>query len=489
MKTSNLMASALFFALAGAVAVGCSSSDSGGAAGSGGSAATGGTGGAAGSATGGSAGSATGGSGGTAGSGTGGTAGSGTGGTAGSGTGGSAGALTCATTTEITLTNTAVLTADGTITILGSVPNPSLGDASLEDQIQLQFYADDTGTIDLAVAPNDNFSTCMQCVLGQEDIDPTAGTAAREYFQTGGSVEIDSSTPPLTSSSYKIALTDVTLMEATIDWANQTYVSTFVDGGKCLHIASATVDVGCGNGKIDGNEQCDGTELGGSTCQSIGFTGGDISCNSSCTLNTSACTGWTCQATDLGAFAGTEITKSADTCTGTSVYNAAAHGTSCTGGDTLGKELVYTLQVPANTSVEAVVAPSYNTALWVTSSCDDLTGASCIVGNDSANGSDRVTIQNNTAAAVTYYVVVDGAGAGSCGQFDLHVRTPVTLPSTWDTTNTACNAAYYAAYDGCDCGCGAWDPDCDIAGASVYGCPNDGKTYTCQKPDGTCVAQ
>ena len=31
------------------------------------------------------------------------------------------------------------------------------------------------------------------------------------------------------------------------------------------------------------------------------------------------------------------------------------------------------------------------------------------------------------------------------------------IPSEW-----TCDPNYYNARDGCDCNCGAWDPDCDI---------------------------
>ncbi|HEX6853075.1 MAG TPA: serine protease [Candidatus Polarisedimenticolaceae bacterium] len=46
----------------------------------------------------------------------------------------------------------------------------------------------------------------------------------------------------------------------------------------------------CGNGVVDAGEQCDGSDLGGETCESRGFPGGTLSCTSSCTFNTSACT-------------------------------------------------------------------------------------------------------------------------------------------------------------------------------------------------------
>jgi hypothetical protein len=47
---------------------------------------------------------------------------------------------------------------------------------------------------------------------------------------------------------------------------------------------------GCGNNEIDVGEQCDGSDLGGSTCSSLGFSSGSLSCSSVCTFNTSSCT-------------------------------------------------------------------------------------------------------------------------------------------------------------------------------------------------------
>lgn len=46
----------------------------------------------------------------------------------------------------------------------------------------------------------------------------------------------------------------------------------------------------CGNGIREGSEVCDGPDLGGETCQSLGFESGSLSCNSTCTaFNTSGC--------------------------------------------------------------------------------------------------------------------------------------------------------------------------------------------------------
>src|SRR5512136_406340 len=40
----------------------------------------------------------------------------------------------------------------------------------------------------------------------------------------------------------------------------------------------------CGNGFIDYSEDCDDRNLGGRTCQSEGFRGGDLRCDGSCML-------------------------------------------------------------------------------------------------------------------------------------------------------------------------------------------------------------
>lgn len=45
----------------------------------------------------------------------------------------------------------------------------------------------------------------------------------------------------------------------------------------------------CDGKKREGTEQCDGADLGGSTCKSLGYEEGALSCSASCTYQTSAC--------------------------------------------------------------------------------------------------------------------------------------------------------------------------------------------------------
>lgn len=46
----------------------------------------------------------------------------------------------------------------------------------------------------------------------------------------------------------------------------------------------------CGDGLVHGNESCDGNATNGSTCASLGYGGGTLSCKTNCSYNTSACT-------------------------------------------------------------------------------------------------------------------------------------------------------------------------------------------------------
>ncbi len=50
----------------------------------------------------------------------------------------------------------------------------------------------------------------------------------------------------------------------------------------------------CGNGMIDAGELCDGANLGGQTCSSLGFTGGTLACSTNCTYNTNNCSAGAC---------------------------------------------------------------------------------------------------------------------------------------------------------------------------------------------------
>ncbi len=54
-------------------------------------------------------------------------------------------------------------------------------------------------------------------------------------------------------------------------------------------ILFAPADAACGNGVRETSEACDGGDLGGFTCASLGFGSGSLACTADCHLDTSGC--------------------------------------------------------------------------------------------------------------------------------------------------------------------------------------------------------
>lgn len=81
----------------------------------------------------------------------------------------------------------------------------------------------------------------------------------------------------------------------------------------------------CGDGAINvAGEICDGPDLGGMSCTSLGFTGGTLTCTTACRFETSACTNSSCAATSPGYTA-----PNGCTCADTWTYSG---NTYCNGG-------------------------------------------------------------------------------------------------------------------------------------------------------------
>jgi cysteine-rich repeat protein len=57
----------------------------------------------------------------------------------------------------------------------------------------------------------------------------------------------------------------------------------------CSFDKSGCTDDLCGNGRIDAGEDCDGANVGSASCASRGFVDGELRCTSSCTFDTAGC--------------------------------------------------------------------------------------------------------------------------------------------------------------------------------------------------------
>jgi len=67
--------------------------------------------------------------------------------------------------------------------------------------------------------------------------------------------------------------------------------SSIVAQGGAVHCTTMQIPSACGNGVIDELlfEECDGGDLGGATCESLGYDPGQLGCDTSCRYDISAC--------------------------------------------------------------------------------------------------------------------------------------------------------------------------------------------------------
>ena len=95
--------------------------------------------------------------------------------------------------------------------------------------------------------------------------------------------------------------------------------------------------------------------------------------------------------------------------------------------------------------------------------------------------SDRKLLQIQSGVAVHHpqfffsnETDVDGAPWGNYSK----TYTRSVVPSTW-----TCNPLFFGSKDGCDCNCGAWDPDCDAETAQspqkVFNCDTSNDQVRC----------
>lgn len=240
----------------------------------------------------------------------------------------------------------------------------------------------------------------------------------------------------------------------------------------CSFDKTACVEAACGNGAIDGDEQCDGANVGAADCVTEGFVDGELRCSAECRLDTSGCRSCGDGIVDLG-----------EQCDG-----AALAGESCATQGFTGGELACDASCGFDTSACTSVSCGNGTR-EATEVCDgaDLAGADC-----AALGFVRGTLACGDGC--TFDVsgcnncgngVVNGAEA--CDGDDLGGQTCSTRGFTRGTL--ACDSACGFDTSGCiiaACGNGALEPGeaCDD-GNDTNG---DGCSASCASEAGwTCA--
>lgn len=123
---------------------------------------------------------------------------------------------------------------------------------------------------------------------GDSSSDDTS-TAATDASTTTPSSTSASATDPSTSTA---STTGTSTTEPTS--VGTSTVGTTVDPGDTGDVATTDppkLDIGsaCGDGEINPGEQCDGDDLQGFDCESLGLFDGVLTCSDMCTFDTSDC--------------------------------------------------------------------------------------------------------------------------------------------------------------------------------------------------------
>ena len=100
------------------------------------------------------------------------------------------------------------------------------------------------------------------------------------------------------------------------------YSGTQTCNSQCNGFSTCQTTQYCGDGIINGNEQCDGNNLNGQTCQTKGFTSGTLTCGN-CQFNTAQCT------TQTSPVCGNRIKEGAEQCDDGNLVNGDGCSSSC----------------------------------------------------------------------------------------------------------------------------------------------------------------
>jgi len=207
----------------------------------------------------------------------------------------------------------------------------------------------------------------------------------------------------------------------------------------------------CGDAQRGGDEDCDGTDLGGGSCPAKGFSGGVLACGEDCHFDTGGCTkGPSC---DFDGGSRTGVILRADT----SLQTSSVATWSCSaGGSGPDVSVTWTASVKGCYQVMVTSDEDLDTILGVFNDCDRGKALAC----DDNSGADQFSLlEFEAAAGSTYAVVVDSYFKTDTGP--IQVRISPCAPPQW-----TCDPARFGRDDGCDCGCGALDPDCEGSSAA-----------------------
>lgn len=136
-------------------------------------------------------------------------------------------------------------------------------------------------------------------------IDPTPATldtSATVADTSSATTTVDTSATESSTATTGDTSSDSTSITTDDTSSESSASTTSTDGTSSSGEESTSGGPSCGDGVLDGDEACDGEDLGGLACTDLGmgFVGGTLACDDACNFDTSACTDEDPVAYDIG---------------------------------------------------------------------------------------------------------------------------------------------------------------------------------------------
>jgi cysteine-rich repeat protein len=272
----------------------------------------------------------------------------------------------------------------------------------------------------------------------------------------------------------------------------------------------------CGDGKREGIEECDGLDLGGNTCKTLGqdFNAGTLQCSSKCTLDTSGCkTIELCtdgSDNDKNNLADCKdpacAAACADSCTTaaitvlappiTFVADSSGHAAklkpSCSSVDS-GPELVFQVTYTDQGAgiVEAKLISDPDMSLSARKTCD-IASSEIACSNRTLGPQATERLRAPIATGESLYLVADGVSSTDQGSFVLDVQMrPVICGDYATDPPEQCDDGNTDPGDGCDASCkveaSETEPNDTVAQANTYKSPWFGRIASASDVDVVAV--
>ena len=208
-------------------------------------------------------------------------------------------------------------------------------------------------------------------------------------------------------------------------------------GGGTPGICGGQAAAVCGDGIVSGMEQCDGVNLNGQTCQSVGYSGGTLACNPMCVFNFSACT--------AAPACGNGVIESGETCDDGNTSNGdgcsgmcqVEPGFSCVGNPSVCTPIAAVCGNGMIESGETCDDSNTNNGDGCSAMCQVEPGFSC-TGNPSVCTSTSSCMSPATCPGMNTECSVRTCTAGVCGVSYSMPGTVLASQTTGDCRKRVC---------------------------------------------------